>query len=277
MKRSYFQLGLMVIMGLVFGVSSGACSKSGSGDTDDRWMVGGGSDDVAAVDAVDVQGLPDGHHTDLRDVSGDSSCRVSDDFRPSSDARTYRQVHDTTGATYICPEAVKPGASRVFTCVREDSRARVRCRVVAGNLDSIEVECQMADQCRFRWRPACESFVKYGDPGSDRHCWNPPENYCKDGGATSIEWYCKPDGSVCCQASTNCFDCGWVRVHSRESCYVAGGGRKDKAFCRNFWQTIEQPYRRCVRGNCSDAGFEKIESHPACKQGGIQKSIRICR
>jgi hypothetical protein len=59
----------------------------------------------------------------------------------------------------------------------------------------------------------CDGARVPGDGKWGRQCWNPPEDYCKDGIVPSNDWYCKPDGSKCCQGtSSTCFLCGWWHV-----------------------------------------------------------------
>ncbi len=63
----------------------------------------------------------------------------------------------------------------------------------------------------------CQNWHYPGDGKYGDHCWDPPENLCKNGGgADAHSWYCSPDGKSCCITfHTGCFFCGWIECQAR--------------------------------------------------------------
>lgn len=45
---------------------------------------------------------------------------------------------------------------------------------------------------------------------ADGRCWNPPDDYCSQGGSTVVTRGCNPDFSLCCTFATSCITCGWI-------------------------------------------------------------------
>lgn len=70
---------------------------------------------------------------------------------------------------------------------------------------------------------------------------------------------------------------GWSQVSAETSCRVSGGDSKSESFCRDFWAKIEEPFKSCIQGECSEAVRQKAVSHPACATVKPQQSIRICK
>ncbi len=44
-------------------------------------------------------------------------------------------------------------------------------------------------------------------------CWDPPEHFCQLIGLPGLDYYCSPDGKLCCNLSYDCHPCNWIHMH----------------------------------------------------------------
>ncbi|MDP2325247.1 MAG: hypothetical protein Q8N51_14630 [Gammaproteobacteria bacterium] len=78
--------------------------------------------------------------------------------------------------------------------------------------------------CESSGADACKD-LRYPNDYEQAHgrCWNPPQDYCSQGGSTVVVRGCKPDFSLCCTFATSCIACGW------HSCFSTPDARCDTA------------------------------------------------
>lgn len=167
---------------------------------------------------------------------------------------------------FLCEDA----QGSVFSCVEPDTGERWVCKDV-GSGDGASYHC-VRDTGGASWTPPCDDYLVIGDGRAGLQCWDPPANYCKEGGSPITAWYCKPDGSLCCLSMlSNCFRCGWVRM---TDCTVAGGGTLDEVACSALFASLAPEVRACVDGDgASDADCAGTGSDPEC---ALDMDIVIC-
>jgi len=149
------------------------------------------------------------------------------------DSEGYECVKEGTDEHYVCKPPVVKGAN--YYCAKTDASS---------------------------WTPPCQDYRVFGDHKSGLNCWDPPENYCKDGCSLMQAWYCKPDASKCCYAHCLCFRCGWIKMLD---CVVSGSDEKlDPGVCDNIRASLPEEVRGCMTTNPGPS-CASILDDPECK------------
>ena len=283
-----------LMIGVWLAISWAGCQTSvGEQKVDGRESsdFDGGAEQDAKVQVdvrEDADGGPEG---------ADAGNRDGDVRDGGEDYVVMRAVRDSRGLTFLCEEDLdeRPGQRHAHLCVQdepEETRRDVQYRcefdsdAPAENRKVAYNYCTKLPNPESTWEPPCYRGNSVGSGSADawgRNCWSPPEHYCQGlcvaAASNDLTWSCKPDGSACCISKCkDCHRCGWVMMESATRCRMSGERtRADEKKCRAVFNRLSRMQKKCVKGNCSQAEIEQVDSHPKCRETVPDKSLRFCR
>lgn len=180
-----------------------------------------------------------------------------------------RTAQTEDGKELVCKYVAPSSSPQAVQCVDKHTGQPYECKMFPD--ESTYKNCIPKPQSE-TWTPPCENYKQFGDHKSGLQCWEPPENYCKEGANTVVTWFCRQDASKCCLVGGDCFRCGWVDMMS---CLVAGELEvRPPSFCEDIRSKLAEPYKSCIEDQCSNQELEQIRKDPECN--APEPSLLIC-
>lgn len=184
-------------------------------------------------------------------------------------AAILREFKDKDGNKYTCSQA-SPDEKCAYNCIKEGTQEAYSCVLPKDHCDQADTFdwCVLKEK---QYKPPCTDPLVPNDHKSGRQCWNPPQDYCKDGWNTALTWYCSKDGTHCCRAGGgDCFLCGWIEWETPDGkdCKEMGTSKAlSKNDCQALWQKVPASIKECMSGQSND---------PQCAKK-LNENDRMCR